>query len=200
MSITPYQVYVFPLPKVVFFPHTSVALQVSEPRYLKMVKDSLLNKVPIALVPEFILNDSPFPPVCSMGMPSILQKKSDGSAVIMLHYVEKISLVSQLRQDPYLVYNCFPVLENEQLELENRFRFNRIRQELLAFTAKSYNPKAREQFWEKVKNHGQIINHACLHLLKDPKQQQELLEQENINQRLNLLLTFLDDSNLQVTL
>ena len=44
-----YSLAVFPLPRAVFFPHTSLPLHVFEPRYLEMIETCIKESSPVAV-------------------------------------------------------------------------------------------------------------------------------------------------------
>ena len=88
------EVFVFPLGQTVFYPKTSKPLNIFEPRYLQMVKDSIALGVPIAVgfvddpgVQHQFFYGQPLSfvrPVVGFGMPLIVEDRADGSLLIFL--------------------------------------------------------------------------------------------------------------------
>ena len=117
--------YVFPLPNAVFFPSTTKPLNIFEPKYIQMVKDSLRTQTPIALAFAEGQLDSPVvpgsplqfcKPVAGIGIPHVIEERTDGSMVILLDGRGKVVLEDvQDSGTPYIVCNAKPVEESSEV-------------------------------------------------------------------------------------
>ena len=98
---------VFPLPNVVFFPQTNLPLHIFEPRYRKMVEDTLENKQMIGM---FLLQpgweDDYYgnPPIFSVGCAGELIKVEnlpEGKFNILLRGVARVRALETVQEAPY---------------------------------------------------------------------------------------------------
>ncbi len=193
MITTPYLTAIFPLAKTVFFPKTTIPLNIFEPRYLQMLDDCLKNNLPIALFPKYLGHDGLYEGnTCTIGQPFVLQENKDGSKLIMVQAQEKVVLHQRLQKIPYQKYNCIMTPEDNRLTPENRFKVNRLKIDLKNWVkGSSHNKEHQQSFFNKMHHNAQLINYACTFLLSDSHKQQSLLEISNINDRLERLLEYL---------
>jgi Lon protease-like protein len=194
MEITPYQTYLFPLPEMNLFPGTSIPLNIFEPKYIKMVQDSIKNKTPIAVCPKGLVDKEDYSGVvCGQGMPVILNENEDGTMLILLNCFQKVVLTNQLSKLPYQSYNSMLVNEDEDLNIGNEFKVNRVRIEFSKWIEKNAaTNQQRGRFLEKLDSHIDMINYASLFLVHNQDKQYRLLEFNNINDRLELLIETLE--------
>jgi Lon protease-like protein len=194
MESLPYQCAVFVLPEIVFFPKTSLPLHVFEKHYIKMVEDSLVEKLPIALVSEKMAEDGRYDGlVCSIGHPIVLNENDDGSKLIVLQAERKVVLQGQIQKFPYLKYNYFALNETTSLLDENRFKLNRLRIELKNWIENSSTrDDSPDEFFTKMATAAQMINYGATFLLDSLIEKQTLIELNDVNKRLEQLLTYIE--------
>lgn len=196
------EVFVFPLPNIVFYPSTSKPLNVFEPRYIQMVQDSLREKTPIALAfydeAEISQNERvrlgeilPFVrPVAGYGDPMVLEKRDDDSMLVLLQSKGKVRLKeTRDLSRPYLVCDAEIIpeqtqvspKEQPQLELITRVFRNWVQAHL-------EDPSAREHFVKNVVNPQEIVGCFASFLVSDPDLQQLLLEMDDIDEKISMIV------------
>lgn len=98
---------VFPLPNVVFFPHTNLPLHIFEPRYCEMVKETVKNRQMIGM---FLLQpgwqDDYYgnPPIFSIGCAGELTYVEDlpeGKFNIVLRGLNRVRALETVQEIPY---------------------------------------------------------------------------------------------------
>lgn len=194
-------VFAFPLRDMVFFPSATAPLNVFEPRYLKMVRDSLENKTPIALC------RSPFPKrelpleerherlqglVCGVGHPMIYQERPDGTLMVFVRGFGKVRLLEVLEENPYLVCRAEELKTDERLDESNRFRLNRIRALMLKWADKYItDPEDQKALFSSIQSPSALVETVAGIFVDSSLDRQRLLQQENVNRQLDQLLEFI---------
>jgi Lon protease-like protein len=191
---------VFPLSDVVLFPHASLPLNIFEPRYIKMIHDSINTNTPIAIAmtnffenEQFILKSSTGDfsnCIVGYGMPQIIQQNLDGSMFVMLRGLGKARLKEKREEKPYRVYSAVDLNDDEVFENENRFKLNRLKMELKIWLEDNIKLKEdRDTFFKKINSPSELFAYAAHFLIEDPKTKQEILESNDVNQKLEILLS-----------
>lgn len=193
------EVFVFPLGHVVFYPSTSKPLNIFEPRYLQMVRDSIASGTPIALghVDEpdqeytyhFGQPLSFVRPTAGYGHPLILEERADGSMLIFLQGHGKVKLGHAIdKRTPYIVCEAEPISENHQMQLEVAQEFMTINKVLVQWI-ESHIPEVqnREQFLKNIKSAQDVIGCFASYLVADHDMQQLILESDDINEKIHLV-------------
>ncbi|HTI44280.1 MAG TPA: LON peptidase substrate-binding domain-containing protein [Vicinamibacterales bacterium] len=105
----PASIPLFPLPNVVLFPNVFLPLHIFEPRYRKMVADTLAGDRIIGMVllrPGYETNYDGRPPIYQVGCAGVIthsQPLADGRYDIVLRGMEKFRVVSENESEPYRV-------------------------------------------------------------------------------------------------
>jgi uncharacterized protein len=98
---------VFPLPNVVFFPHTNLPLHIFEPRYCEMVKETVKNRQMIGM---FLLQpgwqDDYYgnPPIFSIGCAgelTFVEDLPEGKFNIILRGLNRVRALETVQEIPY---------------------------------------------------------------------------------------------------
>lgn len=192
-------VFVFPLKDVILYPHSRLPLHIFEPRYLQMVKDSIDEGVDIAITlpPQGKGAKTPhrFEGVLAgAGRPHILKQHSDGRMIILLVGREKVKLGGIVEDEPYIVCEAEVILESSEFSNSNRFRLNRIHQDLERWATENIeDTQTYHQFMESLNTPTNIIETAALIFLSQREKQQQLLELNDINQKLETLIQLLEE-------
>jgi Lon protease-like protein len=112
----PFQVAIFPLPEVVFFPETVLPLHVFEPRYRQMIADCLAGDGRLAVVmlkPGWERDYQGRPPVHAVaGVGEIMQAErlADGRYNILLDGRSRVRIEEELSADrPYRLVRARPL-------------------------------------------------------------------------------------------
>lgn len=190
-------VFVFPLPRMVFYPGTTKPLNIFEPRYIQMINDAVESDIPIALafsepqrLSEGYWGGLGVRRVAGVGRPVILESRTDGTLLILVEALGKVRLGRKraIGEKPYLVCKADWLEEINRLEPENVFILNRMNKEFVRWL--EANVGDREQlsiFLSQLKSPFEKINYLCSLMIHDPEAQQRLLEADDINDRLRVV-------------
>lgn len=179
-------VNVFPVYAAVLFPSASLPLNVFEHRYVKMIRDSINEHRPIAVVTNNNLET-----VVGIGYPQIINEHADGTLFVMLKGIGKVRLVEKASDEIYKVYQAERVLESTEFEDENRFKLNRLAKTLKGWLDLNIKSKEdRETFLKKIQTPNELVAYAAHFLLEDTNQKLIVLHESNLNTRLELILEF----------
>lgn len=193
------EVFVFPLGHVVFYPSTSKPLNIFEPRYLQMVRDSLATGTPIAIghVDEptqeyqyFSGKDLGFVrQVAGYGHPVILEERSDGSLLIFLQGHGKVRLGAvKEKGSPYIVCEAEVLLENHIVDPGKAVAFMTINKVLVSWINTHVpDPVNRDQFLRNIRSPEEVIGCFASYLVADRDMQQLILESDDINEKIQLV-------------
>lgn len=193
------EVFVFPLGHAVLYPSIARPLNIFEPRYLKMVRDSIATGTPIALAhvdePDqehifYFGSTLPFVrPVAGYGHPLILDEREDGSLLIYLQGKGKVELGQAIdRQTPYIVCEARDIPENHEMANRVVQDFVRINKVLLNWIETHIpEPENREHFIRNINSAEQVIGCFASYLVADHDMQQLLLETDDINEKIHLV-------------
>lgn len=202
-------VFVFPIMNVTLFPSTTKPLNVFEPKYIAMIKESVRTKTPVALAfvddplmsldPNGFVSLTALRDVAGYGMPIIVDEKPNGSLMVMIQGMGKAKLKWQ-RAD---VSKPFMVCEADVIE-ENNILLDRNIQQLAGLfkVLRRWvhhhipDPMQREMFLSKIKTPPDIVGHFAAYLVRDYDLQQWLLEENNINLKVNTLVRLLESNEL----
>jgi len=98
----PKSIPIFPLPNFIIFPHTTVPLNIFEPKYIEMVKDSMkLNKM-IGLIQPKTNNVNSIPELYSVGCLgeiTNLEHASNGNYLIDLRGLSRFKVVKEVHNN-----------------------------------------------------------------------------------------------------
>jgi ATP-dependent Lon protease len=188
------EVFVFPLRDVVFYPRATLPLNIFEPRYIAMVNDAIEKKIPIAMVQsQLVHSDDPKESrfmglVAGMGHPQIIHKNEDGSMIILLKGVGKVSLLESVSETPYVVCRAAPLKEATGVNPENLFRLNRMKKLIKQWAELQIEDTSeRQQFLKILKSEEKILESASMIFMDDPLVRQQILEMNDINERINFM-------------
>ena len=128
------EISLFPIPGSVSLPFTVVPLHVFEPRYRKMINDSIEQKRRIGvahtkreissghsgLSDEERLNRNQESyeayPVFSAGFAEILETLPDGRMIIQIEMDSRYEMIEEIQQVPYKIVRCRPYPDDEAME------------------------------------------------------------------------------------
>ena len=118
MKNLPKTIAVFPLSNFIIFPHTTVPLNIFEPRYLEMIKDSMQTNKMIGLVQPKSNDDSSIPglhKIGCLGKITNFKDTSDGRCMIDLNGITRFEITKEIKSTkPYRIcetsYDSFELL------------------------------------------------------------------------------------------
>lgn len=193
------RLFVFPLGQTLLHPGTSKPLNVFEPRYLRMVRDSIEENIPIAvgftdapIDTEKMNVGDPIPQlrsVAGFGMPEILEQRMDGTLLVLIPGEGKaeINHVSDSSR-PYLVVNAERIDENHELKESYGITYLNLHRLLVTWIGRHITDKStQEQFVQSLKGPSEVVGAAVAYLIRDPDMQQLILETNDINNKLDLI-------------
>tara|TARA_B100000963_G_scaffold360772_1_gene392999 strand:- start:2290 stop:2934 length:645 start_codon:yes stop_codon:yes gene_type:complete len=105
---------VFPLPNFIFFPNTSAPLNIFEPRYIRMIDDSIKSNRMIGMAQPKGISNSKKPELFKVGCVgkiSSFNETDDGRYVILLNGVSRFNIVEEI--DNGKLYREFKIDFNE---------------------------------------------------------------------------------------
>lgn len=182
-------VFVFPLPKVTLFPATAQPLNIFEPRYVEMINDALMGDRPVALG-----QDAKAGSILGCGRVQLLERRDDGTMLILLRADCKVRLESiDADSKPYLQARARTVVEHSELEDGHVFYLHRLMIAVEGWLERNIpTAKRREEFFDNMGTDEERVNTACSLLIEDPTALQQLLECDDLNDRLKLAASFLE--------
>lgn len=182
----------FPLEGIVFFPTSTLPLNIFEPRYLSMIQDCLKHGRPLA-ISDFDPADQDTPnPIVGLGLVSVFEERSDGTMVILVRGAHRGRVISMEQERPF--YRCKVELLPEVSAIEdgNRFFLRRLEQGLREWAEQTLPDRAsREAFLEGLgdgpDSPKRLIETFAHYKLPDVDVRQQLLETSSLDGRVELL-------------
>jgi Lon protease-like protein len=121
----PQEISIFPLANAVFFPNTILPLNIFEPRYKKMVEDSLISNKIIGMIQKREVSNSKKPEIFSVGCLGKIDthtKTADGRYLINLKGLIRFRILDEVEKN--LPYRKFRVTCDEFLDDLEKIKFN----------------------------------------------------------------------------
>ncbi|MFM7201591.1 MAG: LON peptidase substrate-binding domain-containing protein [Myxococcota bacterium] len=184
----------FPLPKLVFFPHTLLPLHIFEPRYRKMTADVLAQKLPLAIVQlkEGARTPDEVFPVAGVGRIVEHRTLPDGRYQLMLAGVGRVRIREELDSDqPYRVVQA--ELLSDELHPTEQVRLHAARLTLqgLALSLTRTNPRLAGVLSEILRisdGPATLADVLASIFVPDPAERQLLLETLEVEKRLSRVI------------
>ncbi len=192
---------VFPLNNFIIFPHTTVPLNIFEPRYVEMINDSMKTNKMIGLIQPKSNDDSLIPGFHKVGcLGKIINFKdtSDGRYMIELNGIIRFTITKEIKSTkPYRI--CETNYGNFELDLtpeKKKLKFSDLESIFkdlkLLFEKKGYiiNWKSLEQ-----QDLNETINALAMASPFSLEEKQILLESKNLEIRKNKIAEILSTYN-----
>lgn len=182
---------IFPLPDVVFFPHTVLPLHIFEPRYRAMVRDAREGEGLIAMAllrPGWEHEYLDAPPICdigSVGRIEDLVELPDGRFNLRLVGLQRVRLEELQTDAPYRVARITALPEREADDADPEVR--RAKLDLLASNGCLLR-EISDQYQPSIVTDDRTpfsvaVNRCCSSLPVDPEVRQRLLEESDVFER-----------------
>ena len=200
---------IFPLSNFIFFPKTSIPLNIFEPRYLEMIRDSLKKDRVIGLIqPKMMsINNNSKPELYSIGCAGKIisfNETEDNRIILVLNGISRFKILKEMPSNK-LYRQCKVEFEQFKEDLNT----NEINLELseLNLILKNFKlffkKKGYEIDWKKLEkqNLHQTINSLCMIAPFSLEEKQILLETKNMKTRKNNLSEILNTyllSNIEI--
>ena len=206
--ILPKKLPIFPLSNFIFFPKTSIPLNIFEPRYLQMINDSIKKDQIIGMIQPKIKNKkSKKPEIYSIGCAGKItdfKETKDKRIELVLNGISRFKVLEELNNNK-LYRECnvnFELFKNDLSENEKEINFQDL--EFLFKDLKTFLQKKNYILdWQELKNQNlhQVINTFCMISPISLEEKQMLLESESLEDRKNKLKKIIKTytlSNIQV--
>lgn len=187
---------VMPLPDTVFFPHAVLPLYIFEPRYQQMLQDTLAShRMFIVTIANTAGDSSGFNPcqVATAGMVRASQKNQDGTSHLILQGLSRVKMVEYLNDKPYLQarINAFhtPPCDHQDTVPLRQQSWQLILRYLNRFGEKG---KQITPILEKLTAPDAFLDLAVYSLCHDCRLKQQILENQNLHIRYQLMLRWLN--------
>ena len=183
----PKRISVFPLSNFIIFPNTSVPLNIFEPRYIKMIDDSMKANRIIGLVQPKSQNE--IPELYSIGCAGRIinfNETDDGRYLIVIRGISRFKILNEINNDkPYRECEVsFHQYNKDMIENYNEIKFTDL--ELIFKNLKSlFKKKGYEIDWKNLEKQSldQTINTLAMASPFSLEEKQVLLETIDINNR-----------------
>ena len=191
----PTKIPVFPLSNFIFFPKTSVPLNIFETRYLQMVNDSIKKDhffgmiQPKKIKKDFKQKNIPLYSIGCLGKIKNFSKTEDGRIVLIINGVCRFKIISEIKTEKmYRIFNVdYSEFNLDLIEKENSKHKNL---EKILINFKTFlNKKGYSINWEEIEkqNFGQTIDTLSMISPFTLEEKQTLLETKLIDERIKKL-------------
>jgi Lon protease-like protein len=200
-SVTlPDEIPVMPLPGAVLFPHALLPLYIFEPRYREMLEHALKRDrmFSVALIkpscPEWHAPEDFFH-FATVGLIRACVGRGDGTSNLVLQGLHRVRFTSFERETPFPVAKIDVVessddettVETEALAEKVLELYRRLKR-----AGRRLPPKV-DRYLAQLGDLEMLADLIASTFVDDPLRRQRMLEESSVNQRLRLLITFLQD-------
>ena len=183
----PNKISIFPLSNFIIFPNTSVPLNIFEPRYIKMIDDSMKTNRIIGMIQPKNKNEIPgLYSVGCVGRITSFNETDDGRYLIIIKGVSRFKILKEINNNkPYRECEVsFDEFGKDMIENFNEIKFSDL--ELIFKNLKSFFKKKGYIInWKDLEKQSldQTINALAMASPFSLEEKQILLETSNINNR-----------------
>ena len=183
----PNKISIFPLSNFIIFPNTSVPLNIFEPRYIKMIDDSMKSNRIIGMIQPKNIDDIPaLYSVGCAGRITSFNETDDGRYLIIIKGVSRFKILKEINNNK-LYRECevsFNEFEKDIIESFNEIKFSDL--ELIFKNLKSFFKKKGYIInWKDLEKQSldQTINTLAMASPFSLEEKQILLETSDIKNR-----------------
>lgn len=201
-------VFLFPLVNVTLFPRTTKPLNIFEPRYLEMVRESSKNGTPIALgFIEDPASVSPAQPgqkpsfvreIAGYGQVQIIEERPNGTLLVFLQGVGKCRLGEVKKSEaPYIVCEAQPLPEDLQVDVGVMPQVHHLNKILARWITQHIPDESqRDVFMRNLTGPEEIVGAFSAYLVRDYDLQQMVLEIDSLNEKIRFLHRLAESSEI----
>ncbi len=198
MSESKNSYFLFPLTNVTLFPRTTKPLNIFEPRYLKMIQESIHQGRPIAIcfVPE---GTSEIRPVAGFAIPQIIEQRPDGTLLVFMSGQGKVRLQTDqiFTRDDMTFANGEIIQENLILDDALKPKYMALSEALVRWIRQHISdPHQREVFIRGLAGPQEVIGAFAAYLIFDYDLQYEMMEILSLNEQITFLYRLLESGKL----
>ena len=188
---------ILPLRNIVALPMAVIPLAVGIPRSVKLIEDVMAGSRVLGLVvmkdPE--IEEPGADQIYDTGVIAVIHKvvhTDDGSLQVIIQGLDRIRVDEWLPSDPYLRARVHRAPE----QLESDVESEALRQSLLELSTQVAEllpniPEGAVAFLEQVKDNRQLVYIVAANLRMNVEDEQAILEQDSINEKMHLLINTL---------
>lgn len=190
--------YLFPLTNVTLFPRTTKPLNIFEPRYLKMINESIQLGIPIAIcfVPE---GSQDIRPVAGFAIPQVIEERPDGTMLVFMSGQGKVRLnIDGIRVEDGMSTAEGEVIEEDlMLDEKLKSKYMALSEALIRWIRHHIpDPQQREVFIRGLSGPQEVIGAFAAYLILDYDLQYEMMEILSLNDQIVYLYRLLESGKL----
>jgi ATP-dependent Lon protease, bacterial type len=195
----PDEIPVMPLPGAVLFPNALLPLYIFEPRYREMLEHALKRDrmFSVALIkpscPEWHAPEDFFH-LATVGLIRACVGRGDGTSNLVLQGLHRVRFTSFEQEAPFPVARIDIVESSDDATVETEALGEKVLElyQKVKRDGRRLPPKV-DHYLAKLGDLEMLADLVASTFVDDPLRRQQMLEEQSINQRLRLLITFLQD-------
>ena len=195
----PAEIGVMPLPGAVLFPHALLPLYIFEPRYREMLEHALQRDrmFSVTLIkpscPEWHAPEDFFH-FATVGLIRACVGRGDGTSNLVLQGLHRVRFKSFEQKTPFPVAKIDIVESTESATVETEALGEKVLElyRKLKRAGRQLPPKV-DRYLAELGDLEMLADLVASTFVEDPLRRQRMLEESSVNQRLRLLITFLQD-------
>jgi len=185
----PNKIPLFPISNFIIFPKTTVPLNIFEPRYIKMIDDSMKSSRMIGMIQPKTNSNNSIPELYSVGCVGKItsfNKSKDGRYLIILNGLSRFKIIDEINNNkPYRECNVtFNDFKNDTNSNKEKIKFTDL--ELIFKNLKNlFQKKSYTINWKELEKQdlNQTINTLAMASPFSLEEKQALLETQNLISR-----------------
>ena len=195
----PDEIPVMPLPGAVLFPHALLPLYIFEPRYREMLEHALQRDrmFSVALIkpscPEWHASEDFFH-FATVGLIRACVGRGDGTSNLVLQGLHRVRFTSFDQETPFPVAKIDIVESTGDATVESEALGEKVLELYRKLKrAERQLPPTIDRYLEQLGDLEMLADLVASTFVDDPLRRQKMLEESSVNERLRLLITFLQD-------
>src|SRR6266576_1341899 len=197
--ILPKKLPVMPLPGAVLFPHALLPLYIFEPRYRQMLKHALQHHRMFCVTlikpscPEWHAPEDFFH-FATVGLIRACVGRGDGTSNLVLQGLHRVRFSSFQQETPFPIAKIDIVESTNSATVESEALGEKILElyRKLKRAERQLPPKV-DRYLAQLGDLEMLADLVASTFVDDPLRRQRMLEESSLNQRLRLLITYLQD-------
>jgi uncharacterized protein len=185
------------LPDCTLFPHGGLPLHIFEPRYRKMLNDTLEGGCMFA-VARLVSEETKFPgactaPVGTIGLVRASREHEDGTSNLLLHGVLRVRFTEWLVSHPYPYARIEPVISYFEPQEQAAAAMKTLRG-AVEDAIRKLPPEIQDgilSLLDRADDPGLMADIICQQFVHDADLRQDLLETESVSARIPTICRFL---------
>ena len=195
----PDEIPVMPLPGAVLFPHALLPLYIFEPRYREMLEHALKHDrmFSVTLIKPSCAEwhaSEDFFHFATVGLIRACVGRGDGTSNLVLQGLHRVRFKSFEQETPFPVAKIDIVKSTDDATVESEALGEKVLELYgkLKRAERQLPPKV-DRYLAQLGDLEMLADLVASTFVEDPLRRQQMLEESSLNQRLRLLITFLQD-------